>query len=484
MLQPPSAPDSEEEDNNGGTVGTAETELEREENVMKHGEFEDEDDEDKTAEEPEDFCLKQSKLDKESVLISIEDDINLPPQPEVPALFNDDDDEENDDEFPAPPPCGADLITFSESEDQRERSELENELFTVQPESAVDLKQKTNISPGIECTCESLQPLHAIDPLQDRKPSNNSLFFDTEDSAEVGRPAPIVLTRNRNGPIKAAVAVKRSNSASGSRSSSSSSGSSRSPLPQSVSVDFSRERSTPSLSTRQHSLPEASSRARPYSSTDVITVEHPPKFLKKTRDPRPRVISDSEPEPFTQASDPLIPEPPKEEKNLNRFSRDSNDFPPPPPSIEDNSTLDQGDSPWVPLMSRFQVDAGVTSVSESDEPLLPQRRPRPKTSTGANEQKVPKFRSYTPKPKPTYVEVKNSEEQNQKSETCVWKITAAFHGLWQYKVHFMHVSWMCAYVRRFPSSLMPVDAWLVSFSSPERSQDREWTVVIPFPFLY
>ena len=73
----------------------------------------------------------------------------------------------------------------------------------------------------------------------------------------------------------------------------------------------------------------------------------------------------------------------------------------------------------MPLMSRFQVDEGVSSIEESDEPLLPQRRPKTKSSTSEHEQRMLKFRSYAPKAKPTYVEVKNSEEHEQKSETCV-----------------------------------------------------------------
>ncbi|XP_078369794.1 kinase D-interacting substrate of 220 kDa B-like isoform X5 [Oculina patagonica] len=416
VLQPPSAPESEEEDNNGETVDTAETELEKEESIRRIDEIFDEEEE--VEVEATDAGLNRIKTKEDSVLISLEDDINLPPQPELPAALGDDD--ENDDELPAPPPppCGTDLITFSESEDQRERTDLENDIFTAHPAESATQWKKTNTSTAMECTCESLHPLKTIDPAQECQRSKNSLFFDTEDSEEVGRPAPIVLTLNRNGPVKSAVAVKRSNSSSG--SSTSSSGSGRLPISQSVSADFGREKSTPSLSlsTRQNSLPEPSYMARPHSATDIVTIEHPPKFLKKTHE-NPRVDSDNEPEPFALASDPLIPETMKEEKDLKRFSRDSNDFPPPPPSIEDNSTDDQGDSPWVPLMTRFQVEAGASSVSESEEPLLPQRRPRPKTSTGVSEQKVPKFRTYTPKLKPTYVENKNSQQENLKSETCV-----------------------------------------------------------------
>lgn len=421
VLQPPSAPESEEEDNNCETVGTVETELEREEAVLKQDEmFKDDEEEDEEKLNYEaDFGLKKSKIDKGNVLISVGDDINLPPQPEIPAVFDNGDDD-NDDELPAPPPCGADLITFSESEDQRDRSDLENEFFKIQSASpAAQGEKQTNILPGIKCTCENLQLLQTIKPVQELKTSNNSLFFDTrEDGADVDRPAPIVLTRNRNGPIKAAVAVRRSNSASVSRSSSRSSGSSRSPLPQSVSVDLSRERSTRSLPIRQQSLPEPRNMERPYSSSDVVTIRNAQKIVKKPEE-RPQVDMDSEPEPFAQASDLLIPETSKEEKDLNRYSCDSNDFPPPPPSIEDTSTTDQGDSPWVPLMSRFQIEDGTLFISESEEPLLPQRRPKPKTSTGVNDQKVPKFRSYTPKAKPTYVEVKDGEDQNQQSETCV-----------------------------------------------------------------
>lgn len=408
VLQPPSAPESDEEDNNGETVNTAETELEKEEHVMRINEIFDDDDEEEV--ESTDVGLNQIKTKEDSVLISLEDDISLPPQPHIPAAFEDDGD--NDDELPAPPPCGTDLITFSESEDQRERSDIENDIFILQPGEGNAQGKTSNTPPGMECACENLQ---LTEPIQERKSSKNSLFFDTEDSEEVGRPAPIVLTLNRNGPVKSAVAVKRSNSSSG--SSTSSSGSCRLPISQSVSTDFSYEKSAPSLSlsTRQNSLPEPSHVMRPHSATDIVTIEHRPKFLKKS----PQVDSDSEPEPFAQASDPLIPGPTKEEKDLKRFSRDSNDFPPPPPSIEDSSTLDQGDCPWVPLMTRFQVEAGGSSIPESEEPLLPDRRPRPKTSTGVNENKVPKFRTYTPKPKPTYVETKTSQQHNLKSETCV-----------------------------------------------------------------
>jgi len=409
VLQPPSAPESEEEDNNGETVDTAETELEKEENVKRIDETFDEEGE----VEATDAGSNLIQIKKDNVLISLEDDIHLPPQPEIPAVFDD------DDELPAPPPCGADLITFSESEDQRERSDLENDIFPVQPAESASSLKKPNTSTALECTCESLQPTQTIQPAQECKPSKNSLFFDTEDSEDVGRPVPIVLTLNRNGPVKSAMAIKRSNSASG--SSTSSSGSRGSPISQSASVDFGREKSTPrlSLSARQYSLPEPSHLARPHSSTDIITIEHPPKFLKKTHE-RLRYDSDNEPEPFALPSDRLLPETMKEGNDLERFSRDSNDFPPPPPSIEDNSTDDQSDSPWVPLMTRFQVDAGGSSVSESaEEPLLPQRRPRPKTSTGVNEHKVPKFRTYTPKLKPTCVETKNSQQENLKSETCV-----------------------------------------------------------------
>ena len=427
VLQPPSAPESEEEDTNCETVDTAETELEKEEKFKRLDEkyeYEEEEKEEEEEVEAIDDGLNLIKSKKDNVLISLEEDINLPPQPDIPAVFDDDDN--NDDELPVPPPCGADLITFSESEDQRERSDLENDIFPVQPAESATSWKKPNTSAAMECTCENLQPIQTIEPAQECKPSKNSLFFDTEDSEEVGRPAPIVLTLNRSGPLKSAVAVKRSNSASG--SSTSSFGSRGSPISQSASVDFGRGKSTPrlSLSARQYSLPEPSHMARPHSSTDIITIEQPPKFLKKTHEvPRDNEYNepnegDNEPEPFALPSDRLIPETMEEGKDLKRFSRDSNDFPPPPPSIEDNSIDDQGDSPWVPLMTRFQVEDSGSSVSESaEEPLLPQRRPRPKTSTGVNEQRVPKFRTYTPKLRPTYVETKNSQQEHLKSETCV-----------------------------------------------------------------
>ena len=408
VLQPPSAPDSEEEDNNGETVNTAETELEKDESVTRRNELSDGDEDERAKSSG--VGLNQIKIKEDSVLISLEDDINLPPQPHLPAAFEDDDD--NDDELPAPPLSGTDLITFSESEDQRERSDVENDIFLVQPGASNAHGKAINTAPVMECTCESLK---LTEPVQERKSSKNSLFFDTEDSGELGRPAPIVLTLNRNGPVKSAVAVKRSNSSSG--SSTSSSGSGRLPISQSVSTDFHNEKSAPSLSpsTRKNSLPEPSHVIRPHSASDIVTIEHRPKFLKKS----PPVDSDSEPEPFAQASDPLIPEPTKEDKDIKRFSRDSNDFPPPPPSIEDSSTFDQGDCPWVPLMTRFQIEAGGSSVSESEQPLLLDRRPRPKSSTGVNENKAPKFRTYTPKPRPTYVETKSNQHQNLKSETCV-----------------------------------------------------------------
>lgn len=408
VLQPPSAPESEEEeeeeeeDVNGEIMDTAATELERKETTGKADDEEKAEGENLNSEADID-SMKKIDVDMDSVLISIEDDINLPPQPEIPMQFGDD----GDDEFPAPPPHGNDLISFGETEDRRDRALLENGVFAGQPaDSGVQEERPTN---RIECSCESLQPVKTIESSRERNPSNSFLLFETEDSADVDRPAPIVLTLNRNGPMRSAVAVKRSNSTSGNGIS----GSSKSglALQQSFSVDLSRERSTPSLSTRQHSLPEPNNASRPYFPTDVATMAQPAKFTKSEK--RPQGSTDSEPEPFALASDPLIPE-----KDLICNSRDSNEFPPPPPSIEDNSPTEQEDSPWVPLMSRFQIDASPSFVSEGDEPLLPHRRPRPKNAAGTNEHKIPKFRSYGSRAKAAYLEVKNSDE-NLKSETCV-----------------------------------------------------------------
>ncbi|XP_015774756.1 PREDICTED: uncharacterized protein LOC107352952 [Acropora digitifera] len=193
---------------------------------------------------------------------------------------------------------------------------------------------QTNSLPKIECSCERFQRVDTVESGRERKSSSNSLLFDSDDSADVDRPTAIVLTRNRNGPMKSAVAVKRSNSASvgGIGYSNDRSGLS---LPQLALVDLGRNISTSSVSRGQHSLPGANNVARPFSSADVATVEHPPK-LRRNSEQVLQNSTDSEPEPFALASDPLIPE-----KDLTRYSRDSNEFPPPPPSIEDASPTDK-----------------------------------------------------------------------------------------------------------------------------------------------
>ena len=409
MLEPPSIPESEEEDNNGETVDTSEIELEREETTLKEDATL-QTDENSQEEEHGEAASGLIKIDKGSILISIEDDVSLPPQPEIPMGFDKNGDgDHGDQEFPAPPPHGNDLITFSEGEDRRDGSNLEKDILIAQQQDSVPQEEaQANSMPKMECSCERLHVVDTMESGRECKPSNNSLLFDSDDSGDVDRPAPIVLTRNRNGPMKSAVAVKRSNSASegGIGYSNDRSGLS---LPQLVSVDLGRERSTSSVLSGQHSLPGANSVARPFSSADVATVEQTPK-LRRNSGRLLQDSTDSEPEPFALASEPLI-----SEKDLTRYSRDSNEFPPPPPSIEDASPTDQEDSPWVPLMSRFQVDASA-SLSECEEPLIPQRRPKPKSSS--TDHRVPKFRSYTPKGKTTYMEVKNSED-NLKSETCV-----------------------------------------------------------------
>ncbi|XP_029195259.2 kinase D-interacting substrate of 220 kDa-like isoform X4 [Acropora millepora] len=410
VLEPPSAPESEEEDNKGETVDTAEIELEREETTLKEDATLQTDENFKEEEEHGEAASGLIKIDKDSILISIEDDVNLPLQPEIPIGFDKNGDGDHGDQgFPVPSPHGNDLITFSEGEGRRNGSNLEQDVLIAQPPDSVPQEDmQTNSLPKLECSCERFQHVDTMESGRERKSSSNSLLFDSDDSADVDRPTAIVLTRNRNGPMKSAVAVKRSNSASvgGIGFSNDRSGLS---LPQLALVDLGRNISTSSVSRGQHSLPGANNVARPFSSADVATVEHPPK-LRRNSEQLLQNSTDSEPEPFALASDPLIPE-----KDLTRYSRDSNEFPPPPPSIEDASPTDKEDSPWVPLMSRFQVDASA-SLSECEEPLIPQRCPKPKSSS--TDHRVPKFRSYTPKGKTTYVEVKNNEA-NLKSETCV-----------------------------------------------------------------
>ena len=346
---------------------------------------------------------------KDSLLINIEEDTRHPPQPTVLPIVHD------DDNLPAPPPCGADLITFSESDDQRERSDRQNNVSNVEADklpAANDWKNTQSIESEMGCTCDGFQPLGSAEKSeQDRKPSQNSLLFDAPDRDQNGRAAPIIVTMNRDGPIKSAVAITRRNSSSGSSSPGS-------PRPDLADINLASSASPLSLSSRQHSFPESNDIPRLQAAHHTVTVENPPDHAKTTHT-RPRFSSDSELTRVGKAAALLLPESTNEEKDFNYNGNEFDELPSSPSPIEDHASLDQEDSPWVPLMTRFNMDGENLSVSESEERLMSQRRPRPKTCSDVYESRLPKFRSYTPKPKPTYVEVKNSQPQNQKSETCV-----------------------------------------------------------------
>lgn len=450
ILQPPSSPGTEEEDN----CETTETELENNRD--------DEDDhheqtklrryskEKRSSKEEKSYSAVEDKMDsrsqkndnkKEETLVDIETDdekngSSFTPQPPIALFFKEQED------FPAPPDntdggsitlnkgsASHDLMFFSESnghpkKDQEcTRTSYEDDLWIPMEKPRTSSMGSTGSadfppppSPptirAMECTCE-------ITPEENREldqtTPKNGLFSDVEGSKAIGRPSPIVLTMAKNGPVTNAVSVKqpatgdaRSNPPSSPRSVSESTGTQSTMFP-----DHSRSGIQKSYSTDIRYL--SSDKSEPIGTRPVSTSDMNNQHIRSVPTLKQRAGSEGWVSPKSRS-------PPEQHRNVqnsknNSSNSDINEFPPPPPPLSNDSGRHQADSPWVPLLQRFQVEQDSAMYMDSEEN---HRRPRPKPGSTTQDQRSQKFRSYAPNSKPSIVEVKNSEgKKDKQNETCV-----------------------------------------------------------------
>ena len=371
VLLPPSAPESEEEEQEEeeeDNYETTETDLEKDDKDGK--------------EEVIEASLVAGPSDRRSL-------DELPPPPVIPSICF-----EEDNEFPAPPPVIVDLISFSEAEDEKKD----------RARSAGPSQEK--VAHNMECACEMLQ---AGEPdVMSHQSSKNSLLFDYPDSEAAGRPAPIVLTVDRSGPVKSAQVVKRtynsSNAGSDRITPSFSKAPKPAPLPPPLSISANAQ-GLPPTNLGWDNVPTA----RPRSTSDMITENNTPSLAPPFK---PWGLSAET--GLAQCTCLPSQDSAMELKDLKHNHDEYTDFPPPPPPLEAPT---QEDSPWVPLMQRFQVNSDASAQSDSDESFFAHRRPKPKVKSGSRE--PPKFRSYTPTSKPSYIGIKEDELKGAKSETRV-----------------------------------------------------------------
>ena len=370
----------------------------------------------------------------------------LPPLPDVPpeCLIG-----EDDVEFPAPPPDpDEDLITFAETE--REKNENEKELqheeekedTETENDGGCEMVWKVRQPPGgapqtvpprkisstasaqsvpgkftmsLECECERLgRPEQAED-----RNSKSSLFYDPSSSNIVIRPSPIVITANRNGPAQSAIAITRSVSNSGVvPGTEKQSNFELVELPYRATNPLQNFGTLPSVnkpckrfldggneSTRQrprsavnmdNSLPKNNHKDAPALVPPVI---------------RQRATSEGRVDPTST----FHPEPLFHEQSAFKRRRPQELRPLPNLQSTGPTRSAQDDSIWVPLAQRFQLD-DVGTFSEPDEPFQ-RRRPRPKTAQNVTEITPPKFRAYTPQPKPSRKHFVSDVKSG--NETCV-----------------------------------------------------------------
>jgi hypothetical protein len=384
---------------------------------------------------------------KEETLVDIETDHetvplenpgHFSPQPPIALFFKE------QEEFPAPPDntdggntlnkngALSDLIFFNESngnpkkDQENKRTSYEDDLWIPieKPRtSSVGSTGSADFPPppspptirAMECTCEMLPPEESRQ--LDQGTPKNSLFSDTEESKTMGRPSPIVLSMAKNGPLTNAVTVKQAGSTSSGdikstppsspRSVSESTGTqstmfpgnSRSGIPNSYSTNN-------QYSASEKSLPIG---MRPVSTSDMNN---------QVSRGLPVLMQRSGSEGWVSPKSGSPPEQHRIVQNSKQVynNGDHNDFPPPPPPLLNDSGRHQQESPWVPLLQRFQVDKDSAMYMESEGN---HRRPRPKTSP-MQDQKPQKFQSYTPTSKSSIVEVNNSDsKKDKKNETCV-----------------------------------------------------------------
>ncbi|XP_031554950.1 kinase D-interacting substrate of 220 kDa B-like isoform X3 [Actinia tenebrosa] len=450
VLQPPSTPGTEEEDN----CETTETELENRDDEDDHHEqakLRRSAKEKRMSKEEKSYSVVEDKMDnksqksghkKEETLVDIETDeekdgSSFTPQPPIALFFKEQED------FPTPPDntdggsttlnkgsASHDLMFFSESnghpkkDQELTRTSYEDDLWIPMEKprtSSVGSTGSADFPPPpspptiqvMECTCEMITPDENREI--DKATLENSLFSDAKESNTIGRPSPIVLTMAKNGPVTNAVAVKqsatgdaRSTSSSSTRSVSESTGTQSTMFP-----DRNRSGIPKSYSTDIRYLP--TEKSEPIGTRPVSTSDMKNQNIRSLPSLKQRAGSEGWVSPKSGS-------PPEQHCNVlnsknNSNNSDINDFPPPPPPLLNDSGKYQPDSPWVPLLQRFQVDQDSAMYMDSEEN---HRRPRPKPGSTTQDQRSQKFRSYAPHSKPSVVEVNNSEDRkDKKNETCV-----------------------------------------------------------------
>lgn len=429
VLQPPSTSETEEEDN----AETTETELENRDDEDGQDTFSSvnkEIKEKRLSKEEQSFNamadqmddkLKKTRNSREETLVDLDmEDViseNVEPySPKSPLAYY----FEGHDDFPAPPDTihrnngSSDLIVFSDSSnkhDDAKRSTYDDDLWipiTKPRTSSMESGGSCDFPPppspptiqAMECTCEMVTSEECRELAVES--ATNSLFSDSQESNYTVKPSPIVLTMARNGPVKNAVAVQRGAGNTNTVPQQSPRSVSESTGVQATSSYSNSSRSTAPKGANAQYLGSEKSVVRPVSTSDVNNQASNSNGLKQ-RSGSEGYVS------------PKSGSPPQQHRNVRQNSKnscDNNDFPPPPPSLLNDCEVES--SPWVPLLQRFQVDKDVALVMESDD----NRRTRPKTFA-AQEQKPQKFRTYTPAPRPSVVEVKNDNKKDKKNETCV-----------------------------------------------------------------
>lgn len=422
ILQPPSTSETEEEDN--GETTETEVERDREDDVKQtytSTKKQITNKEKRLSQEERNYNAMADQMDdrskgtKEETLVDLDTEDSAsasenkePSSPKSPlAMYFDE-----QDDFPEPPDNlhrsnESDLIVFSDLSNKNDDiKRYEDDLWipvTKPRTSSMESSGSNDFPPppspptiqAMECTCEMVEPTETRQLAVES--AGNSLFSDEESTKE--RPSPIVLTMSKNGPVKNATSVKRGNG-------NTSTAPQFSPRSYSESTGF---QPTSNLNTSRSTAPKGANAqylgsekntVRPVSTSGVHNQPLSSNGLKQ------RAGSEG------YVSPPKAGSPPQHRNLRNNSKKSFDDFPPPPPSLLDDS--DEQTSPWVPLLQRFQVDKDTAMVMESED----NRRTRPKTFA-AQEQKSQKFRTYTPAPRPSVVEVKSENKKDKKNETCV-----------------------------------------------------------------
>lgn len=457
ILQPPSAPETDEEDSCAKTEAKGEisNKIVVEPSSMQGESLEDHrvkiDKKNGNLEETETRLIIESGGEEKEGSGNDEQE-ELPPLPDAPPVCLNGEDEDED--FPAPPPDpDEDLISFGETEtkqnggqkesqqkEEKESDALETEtqndggcevVWTMRqstheaplrvgprkpplrsPSSVSAQSAPVNFATSMECECEQLERL---EPVLDNT-SKSSLFYNPPANTSIVRPAPIVITANRNGPVQSAIAVTRPVSNSGVANSNDQQNNCAGPV-FSETKPLQNSEILPNVDkTYNLNLTGGSMRQRPNSA---VNMEHSSRENDYKDAPalvppvmRQRATSEGRVGPMSSAHpDALFHEPsafkrhrPHEpHPNHNHFS-----------ATLPRSTKD--DSVWVPLAQRFQLDNEVGSFSEPEEPFQRQR-PRPRTVQNNVEVSPPKFRTYTPQPKPS--RKFSGDDLMKGNETCV-----------------------------------------------------------------